>query len=169
MSVYREYVRLSSVEKTRWKNIVLEYYATTLHPQVTIVDDTNEKTFELMWAILHLQQGTRKGNLSTIMSQYRRLSEDSQDEWIKRVDECISKNIHPVLTDSWMQRIPAVEHHWKCNQACAIWAQLHLKQGTRQAPYRTIVSEFEALGERFKVDWKEKLEVYFKREGQLRS
>ena len=89
-AVEREYWQLNSKQRTRWKRTVMDYYKMTLHPKPAQILDPEvwrQPTFELMWAILHLRQGTRYGNPSSVLAQYRKLSDESKAQWVTMVED----------------------------------------------------------------------------------
>ena len=136
----------------------MDYYKMTLHPKPAQILDPEvwrQPTFELMWAILHLRQGSRYGTLSSVVSEYRQLCNESKVQWVTMMENYLMANRHPVITDEVMR-----SKIGESNKYDWIWSELHKQQGSRQGSVQDIRTEYRALSARSKAEWIQRVDDY---------
>ena len=103
---------------------------------------------DLIWSLLHHLQGNRDGKLRDVMAEYDALSEQSKRQWREMVRDYRAKNLHPVITDAYMQTKPGQSSNFG-----RIWSSLHKQQGSREGSVRDIARTYRRLSKESKAEW----------------
>ena len=154
-----EYRALSEDSKAAWKKIVNDCYMHNLHPVIATwsrkYDVIWSRRYDVIWTHLHVQQGSRGGELCDVMNEYHALSEKSKNEWKAMVNDYRAKNLHPVITKTYMQTKPG-----RSSDFAHIWGALHKQQGSRRGRVCDIARTFQLLSKESKVEWESMVMAY---------